>query len=253
MVRALVLAYAILLTACVGAPPPARVLRVASDLDNRPFAWVDEHNQVRGRDVEMMQLLARELDRELVWRRMPFEELLPACERGEIDVVCATLGVTAERARCVRITRAYFATEIRVVVRAGANEPSSLAELAGRRVAASPGTTSEYAVRARLPSSSGVFEGSKDAGPIAQRLLSRSIDAAVMDGPAADALVVQYGGTLEVLGESLASELYALALPMTHANLCSELDALLERLEPDLRALDARFELTAANARNAMR
>lgn len=242
-----------LISACAAAPSRARVLRVASDLDNRPFAWVDEHGEPRGRDVEMMQLLARELGCELAWRRMPFEQLLPACERGEIDVVCATLGVTDERARRVRFTRPYFATEIRVVVRARDGEPSSLAELAGRRVAASPGTTSEAAVRTRLPSSSGVFEGSKDAGPIAQRLLSRSIDAAVMDGPAADALVVQNGETLEVLGESLASEFYALALPMTHADLCRELDLLLERLEPELRALDARYELDAAKVHAATR
>jgi hypothetical protein len=53
-------ALACLLLACACRSAPAQVgppLLVASDLDNPPFAELDESGRPRGHDVEMMQLL----------------------------------------------------------------------------------------------------------------------------------------------------------------------------------------------------
>ncbi|MFT7671136.1 MAG: glutamine transport system substrate-binding protein [Planctomycetota bacterium] len=202
---------------------------VASDLANPPFAWVDDSGVERGRDVEMMQALALELGRELQWERMPFDQLLQECEAGRIDVVCATLGITEERAKRVTFTRPYFETSIAVVVRLGADEPQSLADLKGLRVSAGAGTTSRTAVERHLPESLGVFEA-KENQSTAERLASRDVDAAVMDGPAAATLAADSGGTLRVLPERLASERYALCIPHDGELLARELDLALEKL-----------------------
>lgn len=241
MLRLLAVLTLAFVAACHSTPAAKRTWIVASDLDNAPFAWVDEHGEPRGRDVEMMEVLASELGADLAWKRMPFDALLPACERGEVDIVCATLGITEERARRVRFTRPYFMTNVVLVARAGAGEPRTQADLEGKRVAGSPGTTSEIAVRAWLPRSIGVFEGSKDAGPALERLLDGSIDAAAMDEPAALALVARSGGKLEVIAIPLARENYALALPKSHEELAHELTGAIERLRPRLRELDVRY------------
>jgi len=216
-------------------PPAARpALVVASDLDNLPFAGVDADGRPIGRDVELMERLAAGIGRRVEWRRMPFAELLGAAERGEVDVVCATLGITPERAERVLFTRPYFETSIAVVVRAGppdGGEPTTLAELAGRAVAAGAGTTSERAVRLRLPEAVGVFENERET-PTEQRLAAREIDAAVMDGPAADALVAASGGRLVRLAQDLDRERYALALAPGRTRLKSQLDRELARLGP---------------------
>ena len=140
-----------LCAACASGPYGAAPLRVGSDLDNAPFAFVDGSGSARGRDVEMMQELAARLGRELVWVRMPFADLLPAVEEGAVDAVCATMGITPERAERVAFTRPYYHTAIAVVVRAGDDEPTSLADLDGMRVSGAAGTTSERAVRLHLP------------------------------------------------------------------------------------------------------
>lgn len=243
MLRLLALLAFALIAACYSSPSSSRTWIVASDLDNKPFAWVDERGEPRGRDVEMMRMLADELGASIDWKRMPFDALLPACERGEVDVVCATLGITEERAQRVRFTRAYFETHIVLVVRSGAKEPRTHADLDGKKVAGSPGTTSEAAVRALLPRSIGVFEGSKDAGPTLERLLARSIDAAAMDGPAARTLVATSGGRLTILAAPLTIENYALALPRSHEELAVDLTDAIERLKPRLRELDVRHGL----------
>ena len=210
-----------------GGPPP---LVVASDLDNMPFAGVDEDGRPVGRDVEMMEAVAAAMGRTVRWHRAPFETLLPAAQGGFADVVCATLGVTEERAEKVAFSRPYFETVVTVVVRAGAGEPRGWDDLDGLRVAAGKGTTSEDAVRAKLPRAVLVTEA-KEGLTSAERLLLGDVDGIAMDGPAADALVVGSGGALATLHTPLARERYALALPKDRADLLAAVDAALQQFE----------------------
>ncbi len=249
MTRLLTPALLLLLALCgcrLLASDGAGPILVASDLANPPFAWIDEAGVERGRDVEMMQHLANELGRELRWERMPFDQLLDDCEAGRVDVVCATLGITDERAKRVTFTRPYFETSIAVVVRHGPGEPQTLAALRGLRVSAGAGTTSRTAVEHHLPDSVGVFEA-KENQSTAERLASGDVDAAVMDGPAAAALAADSGGALRVLEETLTSERYALCLPQEHSALARELDLALEKLQANgvLSDLNARHGLKA--------
>ena len=218
-------------------------LEVASDLDNAPFAFVDGEGTPKGRDVEMMEELASRLGRELVWVRMPFAELLPTVEEGRVDAVCATMGITPERAERVSFTRPYYRTMIAVVVRSRPGEPRQLAELRGRSVSGAAGTTSERAIRQHLPGAL-LAVTDKDA-PTWQRLQSGEIDAAVCDGPAADAMVAASGGLLRRLEESLGGEDYALVVPRGETTLREALDSELAELEAEgwLAELDARFGL----------
>ena len=210
-------------------PSDLRPLVVASDLDNPPFASVDADGRPRGRDVEMMELLARALDRSVVWRRMAFAALLDSAEAGEVDLVCATIGITPERAERVRFSQPYYETEIAVVARSGAREPRSLADLAGRRVAAGAGTTSELALLKHLPQAIPVLDD-KAVGTTRERLLAREIDAVLLDGPSADALVAPSRSELVRLPEAVAVERYALVLPKDRVELASAVDRALERL-----------------------
>ena len=210
------LAFAALLCACSSGPRVDReegsALIVASDLDNMPFAGVDEDGRAVGRDVEMMEALGASIHRPVQWERLPFDELLGAVARGDVHAVCATVGITEERRKRVDFTPPYFETSIAVVVRSGEGEPRSLADLRGLRVSGGRGTTSEAAVRRHLPEVIGVFEN-KSGAPTQQRLLEHEIDAAVMDGPAADALVQAGAGKLLRLSENLEKERYSIALP----------------------------------------
>jgi len=219
-------------------------LLVASDLDNPPFAWVDDDGVPRGRDVEMMQLLAERLERELVWERLAFDALLPAVELGRVDCACATLGITPERAERVAFSRPYFETTIAVLARAGHGEPTRPDELAGRRVSAGAGTTAERALRARLPHAVPALE-SKNGASAAERLLAREIDAAVMDAPAARRAAAESAGRLVVLPAPLGVERYAIAVDPSRPELVAAIDAALAELRAGgrLAELNARFEL----------
>lgn len=226
------------------AAPPAPPLVVASDLDNLPFAGVDAEGRPMGRDVEMMEALAARIGRTIEWRRVPFDTLLPAAGAGLVDVVCATVGITPERAVTVDFSEPYFETVISAVVRSGSGEPQRWRDLDGRPVAAARGTTSERAVERVLPRAVGVFEN-KSGLSAAERLLMGEVDAAVMDGPAARALIDAAGGTLALMDTPLAIERYALALPKDRGLLREALDHALAGLRQagELARLDERWGL----------
>lgn len=199
------------LVATMSCSRTASSLRVASDLANPPFAFLDDEGIPEGRDVRMMRRIAKKVGREVRWVRMPFEELLDAAAAGEVDAVCATLGITEERLVRVDFSEPYYETRIAVIVR-DAGGPRNLAELAakaGARVGASAGTTSERAVKHALPNATCV--PSADAAAIAG-VRDGTLAAAVMDGPAADRRA-RDAEDLRVLKTPLADERYALALP----------------------------------------
>jgi polar amino acid transport system substrate-binding protein len=231
----------VLLPACAATGGGAAPLRVASDLDNKPFAFVDENGEAAGRDVKMMEELAHRMGRQVEWVPMPFEELMPAVRGGQVDIVCATLGVTPERSREMDFTQPYFRTELVAVTLAGPGAPASIADLSGRAVAAGAGTTSERAVSMRAPAAH-LVTGSKTGSTAGQRLLAGEVVAVVMDGPAAEAIIAASGGKLARLPESFGPEDYALALPRGSA-LREHLDGALAACERDgtITRLDEAF------------
>ena len=214
------------LSACSSTPP----IVVGSDLDNAPFAYMDKDGKAAGRDVDMMIAIAHMLDRELVWKRIAFDDLLPAAQSGRVDVVCATLGVTPERGQWVDFSRPYFRTELVVLVRQAPDAPATLGELEARKVAASPGTTSQRAVARLLPSSVGVFEPDRQRTDV-QRLLDGEVDAIVMDGPAAEAAMAANAGKLRRIPGLFTPEDYALAMPKDRGALRTQIDECLRTLQ----------------------
>jgi len=202
-------------------------LVIASDLAHYPFVHLDAHGEPAGRDVEMMDAIGRLLGRPNEWRRMPFGAVLDAVAAGEASVGCATIGHTPERAERVLFTRPYFRTTLSVLVREGDDEPRELSALAGRRVHAAAGTTSERAARERLPDAVLVTDGGAD--PL-RLLLSGEVDALVEDGPDAERHAREHQG-LRVLPRTLGEETYHLVVPPDRPGFARRLDELLDHLE----------------------
>lgn len=234
---------AALLAACASAPHDDTFV-VGCDFDNPPFAFVAADGSSVGRDIEMMERIAHDAGLTLEWRKLPFDELLDAVVTGEVDAACATLGITAERERVVAFSTPYYETRIACLVRSGPGEPTSLAELTDRKVAAGRGTTSEAALSAVLPRAIAVVT-TKAPKPTRERLRLKEIDAAVMDGPDADDLAAAHPDLFRVIEKPLAVERYAIALTRDDGALKEKVDAALARLRANgwLAELDRRWGL----------
>ncbi|MFT4542389.1 MAG: ABC-type amino acid transport substrate-binding protein [Planctomycetota bacterium] len=115
------------------------------------------------------------------------------------------------------------------MVRVGEGEPTALADLGGRAVSARAGTTSELAPANSLPAAVIAVPSPKGDGAL-QRLESKELDAAVMNGPDAIEFAAGRPGDLQVLPSALASKAYAVAIHPDYPSLKASINAALDAL-----------------------
>jgi ABC-type amino acid transport substrate-binding protein len=107
-VLALLLLVAAGLPACRSADAPrGRVLRVGVAPENPPMIFVQE-GELAGVEADLARALGVRLGRRVVFTRFGADALLPALERGDVDVVMSGLSITPERARRVRFIAPYM-------------------------------------------------------------------------------------------------------------------------------------------------
>lgn len=214
-----------------------RPLVVVSDFTNDLFARWPQGGEPEGFEPKLARAIADELRRPIEWRRLEFSELLEAVASGGADLSIASTGVTPERSLRVDFSCSYFVTRIDAVVRRD-DDIRTLDALAGRRVAASGGTTSALALELRLPGAEAVLDRPETV-TLGSMLLDGSIDGALMDGPDAERLVATEP-RLRRLEEPVAAERYAVAVRLGNTDLLRAVDTVIARLE-----LEGRLEAWA--------
>jgi polar amino acid transport system substrate-binding protein len=72
-------------------------LRVGTSGNQPPFTMKSKEGQLMGYEVELAKLLTDALNLKLIFVEKSFSELLPALEKGEIDVIMSGMTITPER------------------------------------------------------------------------------------------------------------------------------------------------------------
>ncbi|MFD2674481.1 substrate-binding periplasmic protein [Gulosibacter bifidus] len=88
-----------------------------------------------GYEPEAAALVAAKLGRDIEWVILPWEDMIPAVQRGDADAVWCGQGIIPSRQEQVAFTRPYAVFNESVLVRAG-DPARSPEDLAGYRVAA---------------------------------------------------------------------------------------------------------------------
>jgi len=128
-------------------------LRVGMSGNQPPFNMKNRAGKLMGMDVDLAVGLARTMGVEVKLVSMPFQELLPALEKGEIDIVLSGMTMTTERNLEVAFAGPYFISGKAALTKspslAAANEPSDVNKKARMTVLA--GSTSELFAKRSLP------------------------------------------------------------------------------------------------------
>ena len=120
----------------------AKKLRVAIDVATPPFAMKDDKLNLIGSDVETAQLLAKDLGVELEIVPTTLANRVPFVQTGKADVVISAFSITPERAKVIDFTVPF--ASIQVVIGAPKSiQISSVADLAGKKVISTRGTTND--------------------------------------------------------------------------------------------------------------
>ena len=158
-------------------------LTVCTDAPYEPFEFQDEDGTWTGFDMDIMRVLAGNMDVKLTVKVVPFDGiwLLPAA--GECDVVASAMTITEERAASTLFTDPYFDADQSLLVRTtDAEKYSTLASLSDSRIAVQTGTTGEMYAEENKPSGATLVSFDEPAAMFLA-LQSGEVDAILQDLP----------------------------------------------------------------------
>ena len=189
-----------------------------------PFSARQRNGQIRGYSVELCEKIAAAVGRslgipriEIVWKAVDSESRIADVVSRKIDAECGSTTVTLSRMERVDFSVPIFVDGGSALVRAGRDAPTTVAGLAGKRIAVMPSTTTETGLRRAL-SVAGVaatIVPVKDGAEGVAALLGGKVDAYASDRMllAQLRLADAKAGELAFLENDFSYEPYAIVLP----------------------------------------
>jgi ABC-type amino acid transport substrate-binding protein len=192
-----------------------KALRVGLTGDQPPLNMQTRAGETIGFEVDLARALTESMGVEMRPVRLPFAELLPALERGDVDLVISGMTITTERNARVAFAGPYFVTGAAILSRdaalANVQEVASLDD-AKRRYVTLAGSTSETFVRTALPKAQ--LAVTRDYESAVQQVIAGQADAMIGDFLACAIAVWRHpdAGLVEP-GSPFTAEPLGIALP----------------------------------------
>ena len=208
-------------------------LTMATSPDFPPFESLDPDGNVFGIEVEIMELICKELGVELEIKQMSFDSVLPGIQAGKYDVGVSGISVTPAREKNVLFTSPYCLAAQAIVVLEG-SEITGKADLEGKKISLQSGTTAEtFCMENGYDISA--FAANSDAQ---LALVNGKVAAWVIDDLTAKEMVDAYNADepetkLVILDEAMTTEPYAFAFQKGSDELVTEINTILEKLVAD--------------------
>lgn len=117
------------------------VIHFATAGEYPPFEY-QEHGKLKGFDIDLAKLVAKELGKEAVFDNIQFACILPALTSGRVDAAISTITITEERNKNFDFTMPYYFEGMAVVFKK-TRPMSSVSDLEGKIIAAQLGSTME--------------------------------------------------------------------------------------------------------------
>jgi polar amino acid transport system substrate-binding protein len=197
-----------------------------------PFGFADpQTRQTVGYDVDLCKVVAREMGVALEHRGLTVEARIPELNLGRVDILIANLAYTKTRAQQIDFSDAYHVlTEVVTVTKDSGI--TKLDELAGKKISATKGSTSEQAVRMRIPQATPV--AFQDAAAAYLALQQGKVDGFSINDVTASKFVRQSsesGKPVVSIAEPTILEPMGIGVKKGEPALLSEVNAILARLE----------------------
>ncbi len=198
-------------------------ITVATSPDFPPFESL-EGDKVVGIEVDIMDLIAKELGVEIEFIQMDFDAVLVAIQSAKFDCAMSGITVDADRQKNMLFTDPYYNAAQVIVVKEG-SPIKGKADLVGKTASVQTGTTAD--------------KGCTDAGIKVQAfaanadaktaLTTGKVDAWVVDNLTAAQMVEDTDG-LVILEEKLTEEPYAFAFAFGSEDLVAEINKIQKTL-----------------------
>ncbi len=164
----------------------AGVVRIAIPQDFPPFGSLGTDLKLQGYDIDMAQLVAKGLGVKVELVPVTSTNRIPFLTTGKADVVISSLGKNAERAKVIDFTQAYapFPKSVYGPKEAAIKAP---ADLAGKTIGVTRGSTEDLALTAVAPPSA-TIKRYEDNNATAQSYLTGQVQLVTLGNIVANAV-----------------------------------------------------------------
>jgi polar amino acid transport system substrate-binding protein len=212
-----------------GAASAEDVLRVATDATFPPFEYT-ENGKRTGFDVELIEAIAKVLNKRVEWTDIDFKGLVPGLVANRFDVAASAIYKTDERRKVVDFTDTYYPGGLVIMTKKGDERIKGPDDLKGKKVSVQVGTKSVNFLKDNFPTVERV-EVEKNQEMFQLVEIGRA-DAAVTGKPAAK-LYARTRGTLQVVDQPLTVEEYGFAMRKDEPELIKQFNEALKKLKAD--------------------
>lgn len=151
----------------------AGAVKIGMLVDFPPYGLMNEQNQPDGYDADVAKALAKEMGVKLQLVPVTGPNRIPYLLSGQVDLLVASLGITAERAKSVDFSHPYASISIAVYGKKDL-KITKPEELAGQTVAVARASTQDTAVTKVAPPKATIRRFDSDAAAL-QALISGQV------------------------------------------------------------------------------
>lgn len=109
----------ILLFTTLSSAASADILRIGVSDDYPPFTVSNQDGTLTGFDIDIATTLCAHLEKECVFVKYDWQELIPALRNEKFDALIASMSITDKRRELVAFTDWYYSNVVRFIARKG--------------------------------------------------------------------------------------------------------------------------------------
>ena len=206
-------------------------LYVGTNAEFYPFEYLED-GKIVGFDAELIEAIGKKLNKEIVWKNMAFDGLLPALQSKKIDVIIAGMTATPERKKFVNFSDPYFVSNQMIIVNTNdekSKDITSYETLPNHSVGVVLGYTGDVAVSKLENVDVQRFNGASEA---IMSLKAKKVQAVVIDSEPAKNYVKNNKG-LKLISTDIAKEEYSIAVSKENKKLAEDINLAYKELVND--------------------
>lgn len=195
-----------------------------------PFNFVDENNQVTGFDVEIGKEIAKRIGVKGMPVTTAWDGIIGGLLAKKYDLICGSMAITPKRLKTIDFSDPYYRSGAQIFA-AKSSPITSVADLKGKKVGVTLGTTYESWVRKNIPGAD--VRTYKGVPAMVLEAANGRISAFVTDKIVGALAIQKKGAPLKMVGDLLYEEKMGIALNQGHPQLKTALNEALATMKED--------------------
>lgn len=181
-----IILFTLLLVSGVAISSDLKEIRFGVDPSFYPYESKDKSGNLVGFDIDLGNAICRKLQTRCVWVESSFDSIIPALQAKKFDAILSSMFVTEQRAKQISFTDKIYNGAIFMVAHKNTSIAPNIESLKGKTIGVEQGSTQEMYANKKWRNTGINIVSYQGNDLLIQDLESGRLDAALMDGVAAE-------------------------------------------------------------------